>query len=70
MFVSLLHRNTDVREARGKIPFWLIAEKLDVHENTLRNWMKKELPPHKKKEILAAVAEIKKELKELEKGNF
>lgn len=49
-------------EAKGQIPYWMIAERLGVHENTVRNWMKSEMSKDKKTKVLAAIAEIKKEL--------
>lgn len=56
-------RNIELREAKGVIPFWVIAERLGVHENTLRNWMKAELQEHEKQKILSVINEIKDELK-------
>lgn len=57
----MYQRNTEIREARGKIPFWLIAERLGVHENTLRGWMRKELSPERKVQVLNAIQWIEKE---------
>lgn len=52
--------NEDVYQAKGDIPLWVIANYFRVHENTLRNWMKKELSKEKKQEILAVIEKIKK----------
>ncbi|MCM3165115.1 hypothetical protein [Metabacillus litoralis] len=52
-------RNVDIWEQKGSIPFWIIAEKIGVHENTVRNWMKTNLSQDKKEKILTAIKEIK-----------
>lgn len=62
-------RNQDIRRSKGSIPFWIIAERLGVHENTLLNWMKRELPEEKKREILQVISELKHEMEsELQKA--
>lgn len=58
----IYQRNVEIREAKGQIPLWFIAEKLSVHENTLRNWMKKELSPERKKEIFRIIETVKSEV--------
>jgi len=60
----MFKRNQDIREAKGNIPTWVIAERLGVHENTLHNWMKKEMCKKRKESIMSAIVEIKKELAE------
>ena len=55
-------RNKDIREMKGNIPFWIIAEKLGVSENTVLNWLKKELSEEKRLEFVEAINQIKKEL--------
>ncbi|MBT2729201.1 hypothetical protein J7E63_20090 [Bacillus sp. ISL-75] len=55
-------RNLNVVEAKGRIPYWVIAERLGVHENTIQNWMKKEMPKERKEEVLGAIAKIKEEI--------
>jgi PP-loop superfamily ATP-utilizing enzyme len=60
----MFQRNLDIREAKGKIPMWLCAEKLCVSENTFIKWMRTELGPEKKEKIMAAITEIKAELEE------
>ncbi|RLL47826.1 hypothetical protein D8M04_00665 [Oceanobacillus piezotolerans] len=57
----MFKRNDDIREAKGNIPFWILAEHLNIHENTLLNWMKKEMPEEKKKSIFNAIEAAKKE---------
>lgn len=54
--------NPSVLEAKGGIPYYVIANKLSVHENTVRNWMKREMAPEKKVKVLKAIEEIKQEL--------
>lgn len=69
MFASLTERNLDIKKARGKIPVWAVAEKLEIHENTLRNWLRKEnLSVEKRIKIMAAINEIKEEMKKNEIG--
>lgn len=60
----MFKRNQDIREAKGNIPTWVIAERLDIHENTLHNWMKKEMCKRRKERIMNAILGIKKELVE------
>lgn len=45
----------------AKIPYWKIADKLGVHENTIIRRMRKELSEEDYKRFCAAIAEIKKE---------
>ncbi|WP_338449315.1 hypothetical protein R4Z09_24525 [Niallia oryzisoli] len=59
----MFKRNLEIREVKGKIPFWVIAERLGVHENTLRNWMKSEMLEERKREVMGAIAQIKEEMK-------
>lgn len=54
-------RNLDIRKAKGNIPAWLIAEKLGIHEKTLYGWLRYEMSNEKKKEIMRAIDEAKKE---------
>lgn len=56
-------RNHIIEEAKGIIPYWVIAERLGVHENTVQNWMKKEMSEERKKEVMGAIAEIKEEMR-------
>lgn len=59
----MFKRNLEIREVKGKIPFWVIAERLGVHENTLRNWMKSEMSGELKREVMGAIAKIKEEMR-------
>lgn len=54
-------RNEDIRELKGNIPFWIIAERLGVSENTVLNWMKKELTENKKSEFENVINQLKDE---------
>lgn len=55
--------NNEIRlYAKGSgVPFWKIAEKLGVSENTFTRIMRKEVSPEKKKEIITIIDQIKKE---------
>lgn len=55
--------NTEIRAElkAAKIPYWKIADKLGVHENTIIRRMRKELSEDDRKRFHAAIAEIKKE---------
>ncbi|KON85667.1 hypothetical protein AF332_01625 [Sporosarcina globispora] len=56
-------RNQMIEEAKGTIPYWVIAERLGVHENTIQNWMKREMSEERKDKVMRAINEIKKEIK-------
>ena len=60
----MFKRNQDIREAKRNIPTWVIAERLGIHENTLHNWMKKEMCKRRKDRVISAIVGIKKELAE------
>ncbi len=55
--------NTELRaELRAaKIPYWAIAERLGVHENTIIRRMRTELSENDRKAFKKAIAEIKAE---------
>lgn len=55
--------NADIRAElkAAKIPYWKIADKLGVHENTIVRRIRKELSEEDCKRFRAAIAEIKKE---------
>ena len=50
---------TELKSA--KIPYWRIADKLGVHENTIVRRMRKELSEDDRKKFLAAIDTIKTE---------
>lgn len=54
--------NQDILEAKGEIPYWVIALKLGVHENTVRNWMRREMSEKQKQKVLDVIKEIEKSL--------
>lgn len=62
MVSKVFRKNSWFLEAKGDIPYWVIANQLSVHENTVRNWVKREMTPEIKEKVLAAIAEIKQEL--------
>ncbi|OJH15995.1 hypothetical protein BLX88_25890 [Bacillus obstructivus] len=64
--MSVFKENHEVIKAKGNISFWLISAQIGIHENTLRNWMKSEMSPKRKKIVLHAINKIKKnELQEV-----
>lgn len=58
-----LMSNTELRAElkAAKIPYWKIADKLGVHENTVIRLMRHELSCEDRERINKAIAEIKKE---------
>lgn len=58
----LLNRNLDIKKARGNIPYWFIAEKLNVAESTIYRKLRRELSPEEKEAFLNAIQAAKQEL--------
>jgi hypothetical protein len=56
-------RNKIIEEAKGNIPYWVIAERLGVHENTVQNWMKKEMSEDRKIKVLSVIDGIKEDMR-------
>lgn len=58
--------NTEIRAVlkAEKIPYWRIADKLGVHENTILRRMRYELSDADRENILRAISEIKADKKE------
>jgi hypothetical protein len=54
-------RNQLIRKAKGKIPNWLIAEKLEIHESTLVRWLRQEMSPEQEQRIINVIEQLKKE---------
>jgi IS30 family transposase len=54
--------NEDVKKVRGPIPYWAIAEKLNISESTLYRWLRFELSQAKKEQILKAIRDIQQEM--------
>jgi hypothetical protein len=54
-------RNKEIRDLRGNVPNWLIAEKLGVHENTVYRLLQKPLTDEKKQRIIEAIEQAKSE---------
>lgn len=57
-------RNKEIREAKGDIPWWVIGEKLGIHQNTVMQRMRKELNASQTAEFLDAINQIKSEMQE------
>ena len=57
--------NTEIKAElkAANIPYWKIADKIGVHENTIVRRMRKELSEADKEQITKAIAEIKAEQK-------
>jgi DNA-binding transcriptional regulator LsrR (DeoR family) len=55
-------RNKEVRDfiKKSGVRQWLIAEHLQISEITLCRWLRQELQPEKKKQILSAIKELRK----------
>lgn len=62
MTSKYLKRNSKILKAKGNIPYWVIADQMGVHENTVRNWMKREMGPEKEALILAAIEVARNDL--------
>ncbi|MED3745858.1 hypothetical protein I6J18_13615 [Peribacillus psychrosaccharolyticus] len=58
----MFKRNKEIRQAKGDIPLWAIAERLGVHENTFYNWMKTEMIGERRQKVIVAIKEIREEL--------
>ncbi|MFB5580459.1 hypothetical protein ACE41D_04650 [Bacillus albus] len=56
------NRNQDIKNLKGKIPNWMIAEKLGVHENTVIRWLRSDLSVERRQKIITAIEGIKKEV--------
>jgi IS30 family transposase len=56
-------RNIDIRERmkENKIPFWLIAEKLEVHENTVYRLLRQELNESQKYKLHLIIDQLTNE---------
>lgn len=59
---TVFNCNLDVVQAKGSIPYWKIANELNVSEQTVRNWMRHEMNPQKKDLVLSAIARLKQDL--------
>jgi hypothetical protein len=58
---TVFSENAPLLEEKGSIPYWVIASRLGVHINTLRNWMKSNMSQKQREMILAAIKTIKEE---------
>ncbi|RBN42931.1 hypothetical protein DMN50_02520 [Priestia megaterium] len=62
----MFERNKEIRQIKGNIPIWAIAEKLGIHENTLYRKLRKELHESEKKEIIKIIKNLRANFKEEE----
>ncbi|MBM6599546.1 hypothetical protein JTF24_13855 [Priestia megaterium] len=62
----MFERNKEIRQLKGNLPIWVIAEKLGIHENTLYRKLRKELHESEKKEIIKIIKSLKATFKEEE----
>lgn len=58
---KFLQANKEIREAKEKykVPNWVIAKELGVHEGTFGRWLRFELPPEKKARVKRIIEENK-----------
>lgn len=61
MRTSVFGDNNEILEAKGSIPFWVIAKIVNVHENTIRNWMRTEMSHERKQLVLSAIDKVKQQ---------
>lgn len=56
--------NLDVRKriATNLLKHWQIAEELNINEAVFSRWMRKELPPDRRMQVLAAIEKLSKEI--------
>lgn len=57
----MITRNKDIRNEKGSIPYWRIAEVLRISEFTLIRWMRLELSGSRKKSIIEAIKVLRDE---------
>ncbi|PHA58756.1 hypothetical protein COF07_10285 [Bacillus wiedmannii] len=57
----MTNRNQDIKNLKGRISNWMIAEKLGVHENTVIRWLRSDLSTERRQRIIMVIEEIKKE---------
>lgn len=57
----MIKRNLEIRKEKGKIPTWIIAEKMGIHEKTLYAWLRFDLSQERKEAVLTAIREAKEE---------
>ncbi|MEH7340861.1 hypothetical protein [Priestia megaterium] len=58
---KIFPENAPILEEKGSIPYWVIASRLGVHVNTIRNWMKSDMSQQQKEMVLAAIKAVKEE---------
>lgn len=60
--MKLSDRNQEIRNAKRGIPNWMIAERLFISEQTLLRWLRVEMKPSQKAQIMAIIQELHSEL--------
>lgn len=55
--------NQDIRQAKGIVPWWMVADKLGISVATIYIWLRHEMPKEKKDRVLAAIDECKNEIR-------
>lgn len=55
------NRNEDIKKVKGSIPYSAIAKKLGIHEVSLYRWMRTEMTEDRKKLVLSAIEESKRD---------
>ena len=68
MKVNSIFRNLNkaVHEEKEDLPWWIIADRVGIHENTLRGWLRQKLSKEREERVLNAIYEIKKEMQQAE----
>lgn len=56
-----IEQNQDLKEAKGEIPAWIIGKKLGIHEQSVYRLFRSRISDKRRKQILAAIEEIRKE---------
>lgn len=52
--------NEDILLAKGDLPYWVIAQHYNVHEQTVRNWIRSnKLSEEKKADLLKTIEMLK-----------
>lgn len=60
--MKLSDRNQEIRKAKRGIPDWMIAERLFISEQTLLRWLRVEMKPSQKTQIMAIITDLQSEM--------
>lgn len=60
--------NLDIRQKikDAGFPLWFVADRIGIADTTFSKWLRKELPDDKKKQILKAIEELKRDIQQEE----